>query len=176
MTVTIAFRRHGGFAMSTPSDAIELLLQDHRLIAGLGEQLNAADDPAEIRRVFLRIVEELSMHEAAEQEVIFPAFRASFETAGETTVAQRIGEHEELNELLAEMRGLAPDGFGFDKRAGAFLLEITSHFRQEEETVFDRLRAAFSAGELAELATRAVAVKKRSPAFPDEHPRVAASR
>ena len=63
--------------MTSQIDAIELLLRDHRLIDGLAEQLDTVDDPAEIRRLYLRIVEELAAHEAAEQEVVFPAFRAA---------------------------------------------------------------------------------------------------
>ncbi|HEX4983349.1 MAG TPA: hemerythrin domain-containing protein, partial [Ilumatobacteraceae bacterium] len=62
--------------MTNQIDVIDLLLSDHRLIDGLAEQLDAADDPVEIRRLFLRIVEELAAHEAVEQEVVFPAFRA----------------------------------------------------------------------------------------------------
>ena len=152
------------------------LERDHRLIDELAEQLDDADDPAEIRRLFLRIVEELSAHEAAEQEVVFPAFRAMLETADDDTLAHRMGEHEELNELLAEMRSLAPDGFGFIKRGSALLLEIKGHFLLEEESVFAPMRAALSADELAELGSRAIAVKQHSPAFPDDHPKVAADR
>jgi hypothetical protein len=87
-----------------------------------------------------------------------------------------MGEHEELNELLAEMRSLAPDCFGFTKRGSALLLEIKGHFLREEESVFARMRAAFSADELAELGCRVLEVKQHSPAFPDEHPRLAADR
>jgi hemerythrin superfamily protein len=163
--------------MTNQIDVIDILLRDHRLIDGLAEQLDAADDPAEIRRLFLRIVEELSAHEAAEQQVVFPAFRAALEAAdGEDTLAHRMGEHEELNELLAEMRSLAPECFGFTKRGSALLLEFKEHFLREEESVFARMRATFSADELTELGSRALAVKQHSPAFPDDHPRLAANR
>ena len=158
--------------MTNQIDAIELLLQDHRLIDGLAEQLDATDDPAEIRRLFLRIVDELAAHEAAEQEVVFPAFRAVLGMSDDHTLADRMGEHEELNELLAEMRSLAPDCLGFIKRGSALLLEIEGHFLREEESVFARMRASFSAHELAELGRQALAVKQRSPAFPDDHPRL----
>ena len=87
-----------------------------------------------------------------------------------------MGEHEELNELLAEMRSLAPDCFGFSKRGSALLLEIKGHFLREEESVFDRMRATLSADELAELGSRVLAVKQHAPAFPDDHPRVATDR
>jgi hemerythrin superfamily protein len=161
--------------MPNEIDAIELLLNDHRRIDGLAEQLDATDDPAEIRRLFLRIVEELAAHEAAEQQVIFPAFRAAIELT-DKTVAHRMGEHEELNEMLAEMRSLAPGSYGFIKRGSALLLEVKAHFQLEEESVFDRMRDSFTAEELAELGRLAVAVKEHSPAFPDAHPRIAAGR
>jgi hemerythrin-like domain-containing protein len=161
-------------AMTQQIDVIELLERDHRLIDGLAEQLDGQDDPAEIRRLFLRIVEELSAHEAVEQEVVFPAFRATCDDSVEHTLEHRMGEHEELNGLLAEMRGLAPDCFAFIKRGSALLLEVKSHFQLEEESVFVRMRATFSAEELLELGRRALAAKQHSPAFPDDHPRVAA--
>jgi iron-sulfur cluster repair protein YtfE (RIC family) len=154
-------------------DVIELLEADHRLIGQLVMQLEAADDPAEIRTLFLRVGQELAAHEAAEQQVLFPAFARALAAAGDNTVDRRMGEHEEVNELLAEMRILAPDGFGFAKRASALLLEVNSHFQFEEETVFTRMRSAMSPDELTELAAQAVAVKRHAPAFPDDHPHTA---
>jgi hypothetical protein len=162
--------------MTEQIDAIELLLRDHRFIDGLAEQLDTVDDPAEIRRLYLCIVEELAAHEAAEQEVVFPAFHAALAMADDNTVARRMGEHEELNEMLAEMRSLAPDCFDFTKRGSALLLEIKGHFAREEESVFAQMRAALSADQLEELGRRVVAVKRRAPAFPEDHPQLAAER
>jgi hypothetical protein len=177
MKTIVAVRREGEVpAMTDQVDGIELLLRDHRVIDGLADQLDAADDPAEIRRLFLRIVEELAAHEAAEQEVAFPAFRAKLGTADDYILADRIGEHEEMNQLLAEMRSLSPDCFGFAKRGSALLLDIKGHFLREEESVFTRMRASLSADELAELGLRILDVKRHSAAFPDDHPRVAIDR
>ncbi len=148
--------------MARPINVIDLLERDHRLIDSLAEQLDASDDPAEISRLFLRIADELAAHEAAEQEVVFPAFRASLEADRDTTLAHRMGEHEELNDLIAEMRSLAPKGFGFTKRCSALLLDVKAHFLVEEETVFARMRAALSAEDLAELGERALALKQQS--------------
>jgi hypothetical protein len=57
-----------------PTRSTSELLHDHRLIDSLAEQLDTADDPVEIRRLFF-LVGELS-RQAAEQ-VVFPAFRAA---------------------------------------------------------------------------------------------------
>jgi Hemerythrin HHE cation binding domain len=162
--------------MSDQIDAVELLLRDHRLIDGLAEQLDTVDDPTEIRRLYLRIVEELAAHETAEQEVVFPAFRAALPSGGDATLTNRMGEHEELNATLAEMRSLAPDCFEFTKRGSALLLEIKGHFLREEESVFARMRATMSADELAVLGSRVIAVKQHAPAFPEERPPTAADR
>lgn len=159
--------------MDNAIDVIDLLQRDHRMIEGLIEELERTDEPAEVRRVFFRIVEELAAHEAAEQEVVFPAFRAKIEAAGDSTIVHRMGEHEELNELLAEMRCLAPNCFGFTKRGSALMLDIKAHFLNEEETVFARMREVLSPEDLVELGQRALEAKQHSPAFTDDHPRLA---
>jgi len=147
--------------MTDLTDVIELLMQDHRTIGGLAEELDGVDDPDELGRLYLRIMDELFAHEAAEQEVVFPAFRAALEESGDHTVADRVGEHEEMNELLEEMRDLAREGFAFTKRGSAFLLEVEAHFQREEESVFARMRAAIGADVLVELGNQALAVKRR---------------
>ncbi len=155
------------------SDAIDLLLLDHRRIEQLVERLDETNDPVEARSLYMQLVEQLAGHEAAEQQVVFPALRAELENA-DLTLADRMGEHEELNALLAEMRNLAPDGLAFVKRGSAFLLELEEHFRREEQSVFARMRGAFSADEHAVLAARMREVKQHAPAFPDEHPHIKA--
>jgi len=152
--------------MTTGIDVIDLLERDHRMIDDLAEQLDAATDPVEIRRLYLRIVDELSVHEAVEQQVVFPAFKASFDETGDATLDHRLDEHEELNELLAEMRGLDPTGFAFVKRGSALLLEMKGHFGLEEESVFARMRAVLAPEELVELGNQAMEVKQRWGVFP----------
>jgi iron-sulfur cluster repair protein YtfE (RIC family) len=146
--------------MTDQIDAIELLLREHREIDGLAAQLDAVDDPVELERLYQRIVEMLAAHEAMEHEVIFPAFRAALD-GGSDTIERREGEHEELNDVLAEMRGLAPDSFGFEKRASALLLDVRGHMQREEETVFARMRETMTGDELTELGGRALAVQSR---------------
>jgi hemerythrin superfamily protein len=153
--------------MTQQIDVIDLLEQDHRSIDRLAAELDATDDPAELRSIFLRIADELAAHEAAEREVLFPAFHAHCPD-GDNALAHRIGEHEELNDLLAEMRSMAPDGFGFMKRASALLLDVKGHFLLEEESVFARMRAEVDADERYALGARALEAKRHAPAFPSD--------
>jgi hemerythrin superfamily protein len=155
--------------MTNQIDAIELLLCDHRLIDGLAEQLDTTDDPIEISRLYQQIVAELIAHEAAEQDVVFPAFQAVLGPSDDDTVAHRMGEHEELNDLLAEMRTLAPDCFAFMKRGSALMLEVKGHFQREEESVFSRIRASFTPDELVEMGTQVLAAKQHCVAADQDH-------
>jgi hemerythrin superfamily protein len=152
--------------MAESLDVIELLIQDHRVMGKLLQQLDEAEQPEELRLIYFRLVELLSGHEAAEQQVVFPALRSALPATGQET-ANRLAEHEEVNELMAEMRGLTPQGPGFEKRASALMLELQNHFSNEEESVFPQLQAALSHDELVELAERVEAVKRRAPAFPE---------
>jgi hemerythrin superfamily protein len=152
--------------MTAPRDGIERLIRDHQVIDELLHQLDDEGDPERLRLLYLRLVGLLSAHEEAERQVLFPALRAALPVSGNEAAA-RLGEHEEINELVAEMRGLAPDGAGFEKRTSALILELRAHFQTEEEAVFPRLRAALGPDELAELGTQVESAERTAPAFPE---------
>jgi hypothetical protein len=56
--------------MDVISDAIDLLIDDHRFMEVLLEQLDLEDDPAEMRRLFARLAENLAARRSAP---MFPA-------------------------------------------------------------------------------------------------------
>jgi iron-sulfur cluster repair protein YtfE (RIC family) len=148
--------------MSTDVDIIEFLERDHRRIDDLAAQLDSITDTDEISRLYVLIVDALLAHEAIEHEVLFPAFRALLTTAGDRILEHRMGEHEELNAMLVEMRELDPSGFAFIKRGSALLQEMEGHFAREEQSVFARMRAEMAHDELVDLGRRAIALKSAS--------------
>jgi hemerythrin superfamily protein len=157
--------------MAEAPDVVDLLIEDHRRLEGLLERLDRAQDPTELRSIYLRIVGELAAHEACEQQVVFPALRRAeaLAVAGDTDVDACLGQHEEINSLLDEMLALDPSGFGFMKRASALLLDLRAHFAAEEQ-LFAYLRSALDPAELTTLATRARSAKASAPAFPAASP------
>lgn len=147
--------------MAQTKDVIEQLVDDHRLMDRLLGRLDDEDDPTELRRLFLKLGEILAGHEAIEQHVLFPALGA----AGGHSHDQ-MDEHEEINQLLDEMRGLSAVGMGFRKRACAVVLELREHFAAEEEYVFPRVRALLSCDELEALGAQAIEARRRAASFP----------
>lgn len=152
--------------MTTDVDIIELLETDHRRILDLAERLDSETADDEVRLIYRQIVDGLLAHEAIEQEVLFPAFRAMPAADGassdDATVTERLGEHDELNGLLAEMQELDAHDFAFVKRGSALLLDIEGHFEDEERSVFAPMRERLTDAERADLGRRALAVKRAS--------------
>jgi iron-sulfur cluster repair protein YtfE (RIC family) len=135
-----------------------MLLLDHRRMVDILGLLDLEERPAEMRRLCLDVVAEIAAHEAAENDVLFPAFRVAA-PAAERAVLDRLDEHEEVNELLFEMMDLDPSGVGFLKRAAAVIYELQEHFAAEEEDLFPRLRAVLGPQELLALGERVAEVK-----------------
>lgn len=143
--------------MATDVDIIEVLERDHRRIADLAERLDSVSDTDKIRALYRQIVDGLLAHEAIEQEILFPAFREMLAADEKAPLEQRLGEHDELNQLLAEMRDLDSDDFAFIKRGSALLLEMERHFELEEESVFAPMRQRLPGERLVELGRRVLA-------------------
>lgn len=142
--------------MTTDNDILEILEQDHRRISDLAERLDSVTDDAEIRDIYRQIVDGLLAHEAIEHELLFPAFRTTLDASEQAAVDARIGEHEELNSLLAEMQELDAHDFAFVKRGSALLIEIERHFDLEEESVFALMRERLPHEQLVDLGRRAL--------------------
>ena len=145
--------------MTTDVDIIEVLERDHRRISDLAERLDSVTDDDEVRDLYRQIVDGLLAHEAIEHAVLFPAFRSMSADDEVVPLDARLGEHEELNSLLAEMRDLDAHDFAFVKRGSALLLEIESHFESEEESVFAPMRERLPKETLLELGRRALAAQ-----------------
>lgn len=138
------------------NDIIEILERDHRRMTDLAERLDTVTDDDEVRDLYRQIVEGLLAHEAIEDQIVFPAYRELVH--GDGPLEARLGEHDELNGLLAEMAELDAHDFAFVKRGSALLLEMERHFELEESSVFAQMRERLSDDELVELAQRAADV------------------
>jgi hemerythrin superfamily protein len=148
--------------MTADVDIIEVLERDHQRISDLAERLDSVTDDDEIRELYRQIVDGMLAHEAIEHEVLFPAFRSMLAADETAPLDERLGEHEELNSLLAEMQDLDAHDFAFVKRGSALLLEIERHFELEEESVFARMREQLPKEQLVELGRRARAARNTS--------------
>jgi hemerythrin superfamily protein len=155
--------------MAEPTDVVELLIQDHRDLNRLLGGLDQETRPAEIQKLFSAVLAAIAGHETAEESIVFPSLiglTSLTSGAGDGVLAQ----HDEINQMLADMRFLDPAGVGFEKRSSALVLQLRRHFEAEEEVLFPILVEAFSAEERAEMGRAVLAAKASPPVFPITQP------
>ncbi len=156
--------------MATPgpgSDAVDLLMREHRLVEQLFLQLDAAaaagDDPDQ-RELADRILAELSAHAAIEEQVLYPAARQVPEAA--ELVDRSVTEHKELETVLAGLDGTDPDDAGFTEGFGRARDMVASHVEEEERELLPLLRRSLPEEELLALRDRLVEARADAPRRP----------
>jgi hemerythrin superfamily protein len=91
-------------------DAITVLKEDHelvrRLFAGFGRTTDRAVKTRE--RLTRRLVKELSIHAAIEEQILYPRVREAVKK-GDELADHALEEHQEAKELLDRIDGMAGD-------------------------------------------------------------------
>jgi hemerythrin superfamily protein len=150
-------------------NAITLLKEDHKNVKalfkkfeGLGENANS-----EKKKVVERIIKELAMHAAIEEQLLYPAARKVV-PAAEDNVLEALEEHHIVKWTLNELEDMSPDEERFDAKVSVLMESVRHHIEEEEEDLFPKLRNALSRKQLDALGASLEAAKKGAPTHP--HP------
>ncbi len=150
-------------------DAIALLKQDHRTVDGLFEKFEATTDRAVKTRQTLadRIVKELSIHAAIEEQILYPGMRRALKN-GDKLVAHAIEEHQDAKELLKHIERTPASEPKLADLVADLASAIREHVKEEESDLFKRLRTEVDRKTLETWADELKAAKRISPTRP--HP------
>lgn len=153
----------------TDTDAIDLLMSDHRVVDALFMEYEALDGEGHERQRQLvdEMIHELSVHAAIEEQVLYPFIRRELPD-GEKLAEEGIREHQEVKELLADLEQFDPRDAAFDQRVGELIGDVRHHVDEEETEFFPKLREVASPDELVKLGRRLETAKKFAPTHP--HP------
>ena len=151
-------------------DAIALLRQDHREVERLFKQFEKAGPRAHKtrRNIADKVIRELSVHAAIEEQVFYPAVREAVEEA-EDTVLESLEEHHIVKWTLSELDGMAPEAERFVAKVTVLIESVRHHVEEEEDELFPEVREALSRKQLAELGEAMEKAKQTAPTRP--HPR-----
>ena len=155
-------------------DAITLLREDHKTVQQLFKRFEQAGDNAHVekRQIVDRIIEELSIHAAVEEQVFYPVARATVPGAEDITL-ESLEEHHIVKWLLSELDGLDPASERFNAKVTVLIENVRHHVKEEETEFFPKVRNALGRTELADLGRAIEEAKKSAPTHP--HPRAADS-
>ncbi len=153
-------------------DAITLLKNDHHSVEQLFRRFEKAGDRAlvEKRKIVDRIIEELSVHAAIEEQLFYPVARATV-PGTEDIALESLEEHHIVKWLLSELDGMDPSNERFGAKVTVLMENVRHHVKEEEADFFPKVRRALGRTALADLGEAMAQAKKTSPTHP--HPRAA---
>ena len=151
-------------------DAITLLKNDHKTVENLFKRFEKAGDNAYVakREIVDRIIEELSVHAAIEEQVFYPAARARVPKTHDIAL-ESLEEHHIVKWVLSELDSLDPHNERFDAKVTVLIENVRHHVREEHDEFFPMVRNAMGRSELLQLGAELAAAKKTAPTHP--HPR-----
>jgi hypothetical protein len=151
------------------TDAIQLLTVQHRDAARRWTELQQAHRrglPGE-PSMAADLVELLSVHDAIEAMVLYPALRHAGDD-GERLASESLDDHHRVRELLVEL-----DGADVDERAfatfEACMTMVLRHVAHEEQEVFPHLRRTLPDDRLMTLGDELRAAMEVAPTHPHRH-------
>ncbi len=152
-------------------DAITLLRNDHKTVEALFKRFEKTGDRAfaQKRQIVDRIVEELSVHAAIEEQVFYPVARATV-PGSEAIALESLEEHHVVKWLLAELAELDPTHERFDAKVSVLIEIVRHHVKEEESDFFPKVRQSLSRTQLADVGTTLAEARKAAPTHP--HPRL----
>jgi hemerythrin superfamily protein len=152
-------------------NALTLLQQDHSNVERLFERFEQlpATDVEDRRAVVDKIIEQLSVHAAIEEQAFYPAVREAIPDAVDQ-VLEGIEEHHVLKWTLSELEDLAPTDERFDPKMRVLMESVRHHVEDEENELFPKVRDALTVQQLEEMGDTLHAAKEGAPTRP--HPRI----
>lgn len=148
-------------------DVLDLLMQEHREVEALLDQISQPEQNPDSRDTADRVIAMLVKHSVAEEMYVYPVME-QYLPNGKQDVEHDKQEHQELEELLKQLEGLAPEEDDFAQCVSKIQEVLNDHVHDEEDEQFPRLREAVPADTLVDLRGKVEMAEKVAPTRP--HP------
>jgi hemerythrin superfamily protein len=152
-------------------NAVALLKADHRAILDVLEKLDQLEGKSRDRMkkaLVEKLVRDVSMHAAIEEEVFYPAVKSGISGAG-PQVMKCLEEHSVIKWELAAISALHMGDERFAAKLAVLKDALVHHIEGEEEDLFPKVRETFGAVKLNAMGRALERARKTAPTRP--HPR-----
>jgi hemerythrin superfamily protein len=127
-------------AQSSNADIIGLLEREHRAAKGLMDGIAGSTNTSERQRLFEKLVDALTIHNATEENIIYPALRSVAHRSSDATTLYH--QQDDAKVMIWDMTALPKDDARFTTRFRELRSAFLAHVRQEERVDFPAVRAA----------------------------------
>jgi len=129
--------------------ATTLLRADHKHVDELFKQFDKAAS-SEKGKIVAEICTELGVHAEVEEEIFYPAVKAALKD--HEMIPEAVVEHQTLKDLIAQVKGVEPDGEIYDAKVKVLGEYVKHHVKEEHSEMFPK--AEKSDVDMLELGTR----------------------
>ena len=144
-------------------DALQLLTSDHNRVRGLFtlfKQAHDGDDTERMRTIADKVMHELAVHTAIEEEAFYPQIKTC-STEVEELVDESLQEHHVAKMLMQELKMGMPGSDDWKAKMQVLIENVEHHAEEEEEKMFPKLRSTAGTDMLKSLGTRLEAQKRQ---------------
>lgn len=115
------------------TDAIQMLISDHRKVEQLFQQYRQADGQGHQKTTVARqLLSELEAHSKIEEEIFYPAVRARADQQLQQAVSEGYEEHATVDNLVMELKAMDPSDSRFDAKMQELMRDVQHHVQEEE--------------------------------------------
>ena len=139
-------------------NAIELLIDQHRLLEARLEAALLTTQPLARAALLAQIGDHLAVHIASEEEVFYPAVKAS---RTEDILLESLEEHLSLKRLLADLLDLPPYAHTYEAKLKVLKEQTEHHHREEEEHLFPKVQKIWDPQQLEALGRQMVRLQQQ---------------
>jgi hemerythrin superfamily protein len=119
-------------------EATALLRADHKAVNDLFAEYEKSRSNIRKKQIVTQICKELTVHAQIEEEIFYPAVKQALkdkELVPEATV-----EHATLKDLIAQVKGVEPDGEMFDAKIKVLSEYVKHHVKEEQNEMFPKAK------------------------------------
>ena len=141
-------------------NALTLLKDDHAKVKKMLNELDETTERAEKTRTegLAKLKSELTIHEAIEEEIFYPALKQHAEA--KEIVLEAYEEHDVVDAIMREIEATPTEDETWGAKFTVMKENLEHHIEEEEGEMFKQARQVFDAGEMDDLGTRMEARKK----------------
>jgi len=142
-------------------DAMKLLKDDHDKVKKMLTELESTTERGVKTRqeLFAKVKQELTVHEAIEEEIFYPALRDHPKT--KEIALEAYEEHHVVDTVMAEIEAVPFDDERWGAKFTVMKENLEHHIEEEEGEMFKQARQVFEKDELEQLGERMLARKEQ---------------
>ena len=142
-------------------DALQLLKEDHQKVKKLLSDIESTTERAVKTRTseLARLKQELTIHEAIEEEIFYPALKEHSKTR--EIALEAYEEHGVVDMIMSEIEQTPVEDETWIAKFTVMKENLEHHIEEEEKEMFKQARDAFEKQELEALGERMTARKEQ---------------